>query len=123
MADFGTAKQMSSNFSPMKTSMATSFFSSSQITSDSKSNSSTPDCCNQENLFVDAHNFDQAQPEAESKGSFVGTEDFVAPEIIEGKESSYCADLWSLGVIIYQLLTGKSLFKGTSQYYTFENIQ
>jgi 3-phosphoinositide dependent protein kinase-1 len=53
----------------------------------------------------------------------VGTEDFVAPEIIEGKESSYCADLWSLGVIIYQLLTGKSLFKGASQFYTFENIQ
>lgn len=58
----------------------------------------------------------------ESKGSFVGTEDYVAPEIINNEETTFSADLWSLGVIIYQLYTGKTPFKGISPFYTFENI-
>lgn len=39
--------------------------------------------------------------EQESKGSFVGTEDYVSPEIIENKEPSFASDLWSLGIMIY----------------------
>lgn len=60
--------------------------------------------------------------EQEPKGSFVGTEDYVAPEIIQNEECSFASDLWSLGVIIYQIFTGKTPFKGSSPYYTFENI-
>lgn len=33
--------------------------------------------------------------------SFVGTEEYVSPEILQGKESDYSSDLWSLGVMIY----------------------
>lgn len=61
--------------------------------------------------------------EQESKGSFVGTEDYIAPEIINNEESTFASDLWSLGVIMYQFFTGKTPFKGSSPYYTFENIQ
>lgn len=50
--------------------------------------------------------------EQEPKGSFVGTEDYVAPEIIQNEECSFASDLWSLGVIIYQIFTGKTPFKG-----------
>jgi serine/threonine protein kinase len=39
--------------------------------------------------------------EKESKGSFVGTEDYVAPEIIDNEEPTFSSDLWSLGIIIY----------------------
>ncbi|CDW90232.1 protein serine threonine kinase [Stylonychia lemnae] len=60
--------------------------------------------------------------EQESKGSFVGTEDYVSPEIINNEEPSFASDLWSLGIIIYQLFTGKTPFKAMSPYYTFENI-
>jgi serine/threonine protein kinase len=60
--------------------------------------------------------------EQESKGSFVGTEDYVAPEIITNEEPSFASDLWSLGVIVYQLFTGKTPFKGDTPFYTFENI-
>lgn len=53
----------------------------------------------------------------------MGTEDYIAPEIIKDEDPTYAADLWSLGVIIYQLFTGKSPFKGASLHYTLENIQ
>ena len=59
----------------------------------------------------------------ESKGSFVGTEDYVSPEVIGNQEPTFATDLWSLGVIIYQFFTGKTPFKGTTPFYTFENIQ
>ena len=60
--------------------------------------------------------------EQESKGSFVGTEDYVSPEIINNEEPTFATDLWSLGVIIYQFFTGKTPFKAMTPFYTFENI-
>jgi 3-phosphoinositide dependent protein kinase-1 len=58
----------------------------------------------------------------ESKGSFVGTEDYVAPEIVKNQEATFSSDLWSLGIIIYLAFAGKTPFKGHSPFYTFENI-
>jgi 3-phosphoinositide dependent protein kinase-1 len=52
----------------------------------------------------------------------VGTEDYIAPEIINNEEPSFASDLWSLGIILFQLLVGKTPFKGQSPFYTFENI-
>lgn len=97
LADFGTAKQMALNFSPMKSSKSCSSFSSAFT--DFKSNNSTPDN-KAENFFTEGATFDIPDM-SESRGSFVGTEDFVAPEILLGEDSSYCADLWALGVIIF----------------------
>jgi serine/threonine protein kinase len=53
------------------------------------------------------------------RGSLVGSEDYVAPEIIAGKASGPAADLWSLGVLIYLFLSGISPFKGFNQQETF----
>ena len=39
--------------------------------------------------------------EQEGKGSFVGTEDYVSPEIINNQEPTFATDLWSLGIMIY----------------------
>jgi len=55
--------------------------------------------------------------------SFVGTEEYVCPEILNDQESGLPSDIWSLGVIIYQLLSGKTPFKGPTEFVTFENIQ
>lgn len=52
----------------------------------------------------------------------VGTEEYVAPEILTKEKVTYATDLWSLGIIIYQLYTNKTPFKGNSEYVTFENI-
>jgi serine/threonine protein kinase len=53
----------------------------------------------------------------------VGTEDYISPEVLEEKVSGPAADLWSLGVIIYMMLTGNSPFKTQSQFFTFRNIK
>jgi serine/threonine protein kinase len=66
--------------------------------------------------------FSNGEVEPESKGSFVGTEDYVSPEVIKNEEPSFASDLWSLGVMIYLFFTGKTPFKGISPFYTFENI-
>ena len=57
------------------------------------------------------------------KGTMVGTEDYISPEILEEKVSGPSADLWSLGVILYMMLTGDSPFKHQSQFITFRNIR
>lgn len=46
------------------------------------------------------------------RGTFVGTRDYVAPEMLEDNVSGPFSDLWALGVITYQLSTGKTPWKG-----------
>lgn len=38
--------------------------------------------------------------------TFVGTKNFMSPERIMGKEYSYSSDVWSLGLIIFELASG-----------------
>lgn len=41
-----------------------------------------------------------------------GTPTYIAPEILNGQEYSYKADIFSLGSIMYNLVTGSYLFTG-----------
>jgi len=55
--------------------------------------------------------------------SLVGTEEYLAPETLSDMgELSYSCDYWSLGIILYQLLCGKTPFKGRSDLDTYHNI-
>ena len=55
--------------------------------------------------------------------SMVGTEDYIAPETLEDREASYSCDLWSLGIIIYQMMCGETPFKGRTTIETYQNIK
>lgn len=54
--------------------------------------------------------------------TFCGTYEYMAPEIFENEEYNGSVDIWSLGVLLYELLHGKSPFVGNSVFKIFKNI-
>ncbi|KAL9656505.1 hypothetical protein ABK040_005269 [Willaertia magna] len=56
------------------------------------------------------------------KGTFVGTAHYVSPEVLKDMPQSEAMDIWALGVILYNFLTGRYLFDGESQYLIFQKI-
>ncbi|CAI0427094.1 unnamed protein product [Linum tenue] len=62
-----------------------------------------------------------AEPIAHSN-SFVGTEEYIAPEIITGTGHSSAIDWWALGILLYEMLYGRTPFRGKNRQKTFANI-
>mmetsp|Transcript_16936 Transcript_16936/g.41362 ORF Transcript_16936/g.41362 Transcript_16936/m.41362 type:complete len:464 (+) Transcript_16936:146-1537(+) len=54
--------------------------------------------------------------------SFVGTEEYIAPEVIKGSGQSSAVDWWTFGILIYEMAYGFTPFKGDTQHATFSNI-
>jgi len=54
--------------------------------------------------------------------SFVGTAEYVSPELLTDKNACKASDLWAFGCIIYQLLAGRPPFKAANEYLTFQKI-
>ncbi|KAK4754824.1 hypothetical protein SAY87_008581 [Trapa incisa] len=62
-----------------------------------------------------------AEPNTQSN-SFVGTEEYIAPEIITGAGHSSAIDWWALGILLYEMLYGRTPFRGKNRQRTFSNI-
>jgi len=48
-----------------------------------------------------------------TEGSFQGTPEYIPPELIEAKELDHRADLYSLGVVAFEMLAGRPPFEGS----------
>lgn len=60
--------------------------------------------------------------ESFQKGSFVGTAEYVSPELLKFNKCGFESDIWALGCILYQFIVGVPPFKGKTEYLTFEKI-
>jgi 3-phosphoinositide dependent protein kinase-1 len=73
--------------------------------------------------FGTAKIFDEAGPFHTQRGSFVGSADYVSPEILVETPVGPASDLWSFGCILFTLLVGTPPFHSESNYQTFQKIQ
>ena len=53
---------------------------------------------------------------------FVGTAEYMAPEIINSKEIGYYTDMWSVICILFLCFTGNNPFTDKTEYLIFQNI-
>src|SRR5690242_7477839 len=54
--------------------------------------------------------------------SFAGTLSHMAPELLRGERADARSDIWSFGVLLYELLTGELPFSGRTQFETSSAI-
>ncbi|KAJ7638651.1 Pkinase-domain-containing protein [Roridomyces roridus] len=55
--------------------------------------------------------------------SFVGTEEYIAPEVIAAQGHTAAVDWWTLGILIYEMIYATTPFKGPERNDTFANIR
>ncbi|KAL8192276.1 hypothetical protein R6Q57_027943 [Mikania cordata] len=63
-----------------------------------------------------------AEPVTARSCSFVGTHEYVAPEVASGRSHGNAVDWWALGIFIYEMVYGCTPFAGVSNEATLRNI-
>lgn len=61
-------------------------------------------------------------PQDYRTNSFVGTAEYVSPELLSDKVQGKECDVWAFGCILYQLIAGMPPFKAANEYLTFKKI-
>lgn len=62
------------------------------------------------------------EPTSARSNSFVGTFEYLAPEIIKGEGHGSAVDWWTFGIFLFELLYGKTPFKGPANDDTLANV-
>ncbi len=55
-------------------------------------------------------------------GVTIGTPAYLPPELIKGKKATPKSDIYSLGILFYEIVTGRSPFEGANRYETINKI-
>ncbi|XP_072988816.1 serine/threonine-protein kinase D6PK [Typha latifolia] len=63
-----------------------------------------------------------AEPTTARSMSFVGTHEYLAPEIIKGEGHGSAVDWWTFGIFLHELLYGRTPFKGSGNRATLFNV-
>ena len=72
----------------------------------------------------DDDDFDELNKKPERRGmTFVGTAEYVSPEVLGDKPAEFGADIWALGIMLYQMFFGKTPFKERTNYLIFRKIE
>ncbi|KAK9479534.1 kinase-like domain-containing protein [Lipomyces japonicus] len=118
VTDFGTAKLLdikknNSNNTPTTTTTTT--------TNNNNNNINNNHNHNDENVEIGDLELSDAVEE-EKANSFVGTAEYVSPELLTEKSTGKSSDIWAFGCILFQLISGKPPFKASNEYQTFQKI-
>ncbi|KAK9502612.1 hypothetical protein O3M35_011349 [Rhynocoris fuscipes] len=100
--------------------LITDFGSAKMLNSSESANVNSSNSRSEANGDVD--NDEQEPPKPKRRSSFVGTAQYVSPELLTDKTAHYASDLWALGCIIYQMISGLPPFRARSEYAIFQKI-
>jgi len=137
IADFGSAKVMTAHERALATEHCSEQRRSNSDEDDEDSDrleNEDEDFYDRDSEELDDGDDEQQQEEMDSprhrqrrynrhrKASFVGTAQYVSPEVLQNGPITPAADLWALGCIVYQMIAGLPPFRGSNDYVIFKEI-